>query len=198
MQQKEIVMSRLTWAAAIALGLMSMPALAADDAGFYAGVGVGQMNIDFSGDVDGTPISFNDGDTAFRVFGGWDFNQYFAVEAAYVDGGTASKTFDIVGVSTKVDIDVTGWDVMLRGNLPMGESAYAFAEVGMIFWDAGFKATATGVSTTASDSGDDLAYGGGFGFHLGDNAGVRIEYVKYDISDANVDAIMASFLWKFR
>lgn len=191
-------MGRITWAAALALGLIAMPALAADDQGFYSGAGVGQMTVDFSDTIDGTTVSFDDGDTAFRVFGGWDFNEYFSVEAGYVDGGTASETFTISGIDVAVDIDVTGFDVMLQGMLPMGESFYAFAKAGMIFWDADFTASSMGVSDSESDSGDDLAYGAGFGVNLGDNAAVRVEYVMYDISDADVDSIMASILWKFR
>lgn len=191
-------MSRITWAVALALGLVSMPALAADDQGFYGGVGVGEVSIDFSGDIDGTTLSFDDGDTAFRVFGGWQFSEYFSAEAGYVDGGTASETLNISGTPVAVDIEVTGFDVMLRGTLPMGEMFYAFAEAGMIFWDADFIASAMGVSDRVSDSGEDAGYGAGFGIDIGDNASVRVEYVRYDISDADVDSIMAIVLWKFR
>lgn len=190
-------MSKLTWAVAMALGLISMPALAADDQGFYAGAGVGQMNVDFSGDLDGTSLSFDDGDTAFRVFGGWQFNENFGLEGGYIDGGTASEQFTFEGVDVDVDIDVTGFDLMLRGILPMGESFFAFAQAGGIFWDADFEASAEGVSESDSDSGEDFAYGAGFGFNFGENAGVRLEYNFYDVSDADVEAFMGSFFWKF-
>jgi len=189
-------MSRITWAAALALGLVSMPALAAEDQGFYAGAGAGQFSIDFSGDLLGTSISFDDSDTAFRVFGGWQFNEFFAVEGGYVDGGTASETLNVGGTDVDFDIDMTGFDLMLRGTLPMGESFYGFAEAGMVFWDADFSATSGGSTASDSDSGDDFAYGAGFGFDFSDNAGVRVEYVLYDISDVDVDSIMASFLWR--
>lgn len=191
-------MSTRTWVASIALGLIAMPALAADDQGFYAGAGAGEFSIDFSGDLLGTPVSFSDSDTAFRVFGGWQFNEFVALEAGYVDGGTASETLSIGGSSVNVDIDMTGFDLMLRGTLPMGESFYGFAQAGMIFWDADLSATSGGSTARDSDSGDDFAYGAGFGFNFSDNAGVRAEYVVYDISDVDVDSIMASFLWKFR
>lgn len=190
-------MSKLTWAVAMALGLISMPALAAEDQGFYAGAGAGQLSVDSSGDIDGTAFSFDDSDTAFRIFGGWQFNENFGLEAGYVDGGSASETFNIAGTDVDVDIDVTGFDLMLRGVLPMGESFFAFAQAGVIFWDADFKASALGTSESDSDSGEDLAYGAGIGFNFGENAGVRAEYVLYDISDADVDAIFGSIFWKF-
>lgn len=190
-------MNRLTWAVAMALGLISMPALAADDQGFYAGAGAGQLSVDFSGDIDGTSFSFDDGDTAFRIFGGWQFNENFGLEAGYVDGGSASETFNIEGTDVDVDIDVTGIDLMLRGVLPVGESFFAFAQAGVIFWDADFKASALGVSESDSDSGEDLIYGAGIGFNFSENAGVRAEYMMYDISDTDVDSILASIFWKF-
>ena len=190
-------MTKLTWAVAMALGLISMPALAADDQGFYAGAGAGQVSVDFGGDLDGTSFSFDDSDTAFRVFGGWQLNENFGLEAGYIDGGSASETFNIEGTDVDVDIDVTGFDLMLRGVLPIGESFFAFAQVGGIFWDADFKASALGASESDSDSGEDLAYGAGFGFNFGENAGVRFDYTFYDVADADVEAIMGSIYWKF-
>jgi OOP family OmpA-OmpF porin len=190
-------MSKLTSAVAMALGLIAMPALAADDQGFYAGAGAGQLSVDFSGDIDGTLFSFDDSDTAFRVFGGWQFNENFGLEAGYVDGGSATETFNIEGTDVDVDIDVTGIDLLLRGILPMGESFFAFAQAGVIFWDADFKASALGTSESDSDSGEDLAYGAGIGFNFSENAGVRAEYMIYDISGTDVDSILASIFWKF-
>jgi OmpA-OmpF porin, OOP family len=190
-------MSKLTWAAAMVLGLITTPALAADYQGFYAGAGAGQMSVDSDADLDGTSLSFDDSDTAFRIFGGWQFNENFGIEAGYVDGGKASETIDVDGTDVDVDIEVTGVDLMLRGVLPIGDSFFAFAQVGGIFWDADFTASAGGESISDSDSGEDLAYGAGMGFNFGENAGVRAEYMLYDVSDADVDSILVSFFWKF-
>jgi OOP family OmpA-OmpF porin len=153
--------------------------------------------VESSGDINGTTFSFDDSDTAFRIFGGWQFTENLGLEAGYVDGGSASETFNIAGTDVDVDIDVTGVDLMLRGVLPMGESFFAFAQAGVIFWDADFEASAPGVSESDSDSGEDLAYGAGIGFNFSENAGVRAEYTIYDISGADVDSILASIFWKF-
>ena len=184
----------------MALGLISMPALAADDQGFYAGAGIGELSVDFEGDLDESPLSFDDGDTAFRVFGGWQFNENFGLEGGYIDGGTASEQIFFEGFDVDVDIGVTGFDLMLRGILPLGESFFAFAQVGGIFWDADFKTRDVSSSAEGerdSDSGEDLAYGAGFGFNFGENAGVRLDYTFYDITEADVEALMASIFWKF-
>jgi hypothetical protein len=47
--------------------------------GFYAGVGIGQSSIGIG--------EFDDSDRSFKVFGGYTFNDYFAVELGYFGGG---------------------------------------------------------------------------------------------------------------
>ena len=56
------------------------------DPGFYVGAGVGQSKIEAD------DINFDEDDTGFKVFGGYQFNKYFAVELAYIDGGNADKS----------------------------------------------------------------------------------------------------------
>lgn len=199
-------MKKITLAVAAALALGAAPAMA-QDSGFYAGVGVGTFNLD-AGDVDG--FDFDENDTGFRVFGGWEFNQYFGIEAGYDSGAKTSDTVgDIAvdGAEADIDLDVNGFDLMLVGTLPIGETFYAFGKVGMIAWDAELDAEVReddgegGVITTllsADDSGEDFAYGGGFGMNLGENVRAQAEYTAYDISDVDADFISASIIWRFR
>jgi OOP family OmpA-OmpF porin len=200
-------MSRITWAIAMALGLISAPALAADDQGFYAGAGAGLFGVEVSDFESG--IGFDDDDTGFRVFGGWQFSEFFGVEAGYADGGTASETIGdlaTLGIEADVDIDVSGFDVLLTGTVPFSDMFYGYAKVGMLFWDADGNATLReddgdgGVIVTEdsfSDSGNDLAYGAGLGLDFNDQFGVRVEYMWYDVSDADADFISANVLVRF-
>ena len=87
------------------------------------------------------------------VFGGYDFMRYFGVEAAYMDGGSPSDH----GFS----VDLTGWDLAVRGILPIGDRGEVFAKLGWVWWDADFEGF-------GSDSGDDLLYGVGGGYRLTD------------------------------
>jgi OOP family OmpA-OmpF porin len=187
---------------------LSAPAWAADDAGFYGGVGAGQFGVDV-GDFE-SGIGFDDGDTGFRLFGGWQFNPYFGVELGYLDGGSASETIGdlaTLGIEADVAIDVSGFDLYLTGTVPLGEMFYFYGKVGMMSWDADLAVTlredngAGGVITTmdsGSESDEDVGFGGGFGFNFGDNASVRVEYVTIDISDADGDFVSANLLWRFR
>jgi hypothetical protein len=77
-----MIMKFVFTAVASALLLSATPAMAADGTGFYVGAGVGSMGVDvgeFSGD-----------DTSFKIFGGWDFNQFLGGELEYIDGGGAA------------------------------------------------------------------------------------------------------------
>jgi OOP family OmpA-OmpF porin len=200
-------MRRITWAAALALGLITAPALAADDQGFYAGAGAGLFGVEVSEFETG--LDFDADDTGFRLFGGWQFNEYFGVEAGYGDGGTASETIgDLAtfGIEADVDIDVSGFDILLTGTLPFSDTFYGYAKAGMFFWDADIAATLReddglgGVIVTqdsASESGDDLAYGVGLGMDFSENFGVRLEYMIYDVSDADADFLSANVLMRF-
>lgn len=165
-------------AVASALLLSATPAMAADGTGFYVGAGVGSMSVDvgdFSGD-----------DTAFKVFGGWDFNQYIGGELEYIDGGTAE---DLGG-----KVDVTGFNASLKGAYPFTEQFSVFGKIGMIFWDA--DASAGGIS--GSDSGEDFSWGVGAAYDFTDNFGGRIEYQGFEIQDTDtVDLISASVVFKF-
>ena len=149
------------------------PAMA-DDAGFYVGAGVGEFGLEIDG--------FDDSDTAFKVFGGYQFIKYLGVELEYIDGGTA-EDFGL-------KVDVSGFNLSLMGILPVGERFDLFAKLGMIAWDA----DAPGIG---SDSGEDLSWGIGAGYAFTDNLGARLEYQGFEIEDADGDMISIGMCWKF-
>ena len=197
-------MKKFICAGATALALISAQAMAED---FYVGAGAGIFGVDVGEVEEG--IDFDEDDTGFRAFGGWQFHKNFGVELGYVDGGSASATvgdIDVDGIEADINVDVSGIDLFLTGTMPIGESFYAFAKAGMVSWDADLDAVIReddgegGVIETelsASDSGEDPAYGAGFGFNLGENAKVQVDYTFYDVGEVDADFLAASVLWKF-
>ena len=128
------------WVCAAVLALVSAPAMAVDDGGFYAGVGAGEFGVSFSDSTTG--LDFDEGDTGIRIFGGWQLNSNFGIEAGYADGGTASETLGDIAVNlieADIDIDVSGLDLYFTGKLPMGDMFYAYGKLGGVFWDADAK-----------------------------------------------------------
>jgi OOP family OmpA-OmpF porin len=206
-------MNKISLAVAAALALVAAPAMADDEAGFYAGVGAGVFGVEADDDDVDAALNdiFDEDDTGFRVFGGWQFNQYFGIEAGYDSGAGVDKTLgDITtdGIEADLDIDVSGFDVMLVGTLPIGDTFYGFLKAGMLAWDVEADAVIReddgegGVITTTlsgDDTGEDPAYGGGFGMNLGDNARVQVEYTVYDFtSGIEGDFLSGNFVWRFK
>lgn len=177
--------------------LASAPAIAAEDGGFYVGAGAGSFGVDVSDVEEG--IAFNDDDTSFKLFGGYNFNKYFGVELEYLDGGTASESYDLgEGATLDIDIDTSGFNASIVGMIPIGERFNLFAKLGMIFWDVDYSADFDGVIFDESDSGEDLSWGLGAGFDFTERFGARIEYQEFDVHDADsVDLISASVTWSF-
>lgn len=169
---------RFNFAFVAALALLASPAWAAPEgSGFYAGAGIG------ASDLAASHFSFSGSDFAFKVFGGYDFMKYVGVEAAYMDGGSPSDH--------GANVDVTGWDLAVRGMLPITDSFELFAKLGYVWWDL----SAHGYG---DDNGDDLMYGVGVGYRFGDHLGLRGEWERMDIQDTSrADLWTASMYWKF-
>lgn len=209
-------MKRIALALAVAIGLASIPAMAADP-GFYVGAGVGQFNVEIDsvdlGDQSGS-IDFDDDDTGFKIFGGYQFLPWLGAELGYVDGGTASESYtdpDLGGA--KLDVDVSAVTLAAVGTLPIGDMFELYGKLGMAFWQGDLDASITGAvcdellaigescSDSADDDGEDFYYGVGAGINIGEQFNVRIEYEVFEIDPQDVEAdanfLSASAVYRF-
>ncbi|MGB1238825.1 MAG: porin family protein [Pseudomonadales bacterium] len=135
------------------------PLTQAEDAGFYAGASIGRMAIDFD------ETSLNDATTnVAKLFVGYDFNRYLALEGTYYDASTY-KT------NTAVKGDVSGYAVSIVGNLPVAENTKLFAKIG--HFDGRDKWHDDTVNGTIDKDG--AIFGLGASYSLGDWA-IRAEY----------------------
>lgn len=179
---------RIGLCALATLGLMIGTAAQAEVApGFYAGVGIGNSKLDFEDEELG--IDFDADDTGFKIFGGYNFNQYFGVEAAYVNGG--QPTDDVFGVD--VEFELTGFIGSVVGRVPVGDTFALFGKVGFASYDV--EVSALGESEDESES--DMAYGFGGALTFAERWEVRVEYEAIDVSDGDFNMISLSGLYRF-
>jgi len=118
-----------------------MTAHAADDRGAYVGAGVGE--------------TLNNSQTAYKIFGGYGFNRYFAIEAQYFDS-SGNQNF-ILG-SGSYSTSNSGFIVSAVGILPIGDSFELFSKLGAAFFDA--KVSAFGAKKSYSEAA--YAVGGSY------------------------------------
>lgn len=194
-------MKKLAFAVFAALGLLALPATA-QDSYFYAGAGVGQasVNTDSVEIIEGQRYKFDANDTAFKIFGGWNFNKYIGLELDYMDLGnpTDKKTFTDgeISVAAKTEIGVTAWAPYVVGTLPLGIFELS-GKVGYAFYDVSGHVSADGQKGHFSDSDQDFAWGVGAGMTFFDHLNAKLEYEAVEISGAQVDAFWLTGAWRF-
>lgn len=181
---------------------------------FYVGGSAGRSEIDneivfpgliTSGTVDGK-------NTGYKIFGGYEFNQYFAVEISLLDLGRAKYSGFYVGAPvTSGKVDVVGLNGSAVGMVPVSESFSLFGKLGVFAWEASWSDVTGGVPLKAQDNGADLSIGIGFNINFTKNFSARFELERFKAgggedyssgspnltSSANIDFVSFGLLFKF-
>ncbi|WP_129647401.1 porin family protein [Peristeroidobacter agariperforans] len=184
------------------LGLLaSTNVLAEIQPGFYAGVGVGTATIELDTiEVDDDfDFKFDADDTAFKVFGGYNFNQYFAIEATYYDGGEQEETIiSFPGFNSSIEVGTSGLIASAIGRVPLGDLFSLYGKLGFASYDAEIKTLVNGDVVFEEDgSDDDVAYGVGASFNIGSQFELRAEYEAISLSDGDFTLLSVNGLFKF-
>ena len=166
---------------ALLAGASAFGANAPDDKGFYAGAGVGQSFVDEAG--------YDDEDTAFSVFGGYQFNRYFAVEGAYTDFGKIEP--EALGS----DLEADAASITAVGIVPITDKFSAYAKAGFSRWNLDTELPA--VTGTQDDSGTDPTYGLGVQYNITDAVSLRGEYNRFEVEDIDLDVAQLQVRYSF-
>lgn len=155
--------------------LVTQSASAADN-GFYLGLSAGQTQV--KGD-EYDEVELSGDDLGYKVFAGYRFLTFLAVEGSYVDFGAPDEE----SADERYELDLTGFDLYAMGLVPLG-IADIFVKVGVVDWDADLTTSIGGVPGTVSDDGTDPAYGLGFQLRFGSfTARAEVEY--FDVESTN-------------
>ena len=201
----------------IALAAIVIPSAAADDSGWYAGFNVGQSRAKIddarinSGLVGGgfttSSIADDNHDLGYKIYGGYQFIRYFAVEGGYVDlGEFGFKASTQPPGMLSGNIKIKGLDFDAVGILPVTERFSAFGRFGLIYADAKDSFSGSGSVNVLNPSRHKYApnykFGAGLEYDFTRSFGMRAEAERYRIDDAvgnkgDVDLFSAGLLYRF-
>ena len=183
--------------AALALALPAA-AQSINTSAFYAGASIGQSKYNTDCPA---PLSCDDKDTAFKLFGGYSFNQNWAAELGYQDLGKAKFT----GPGGTDELKGTAFDLTAVFSWPFSSTGFS------VFGRAGLYTGKLELSGPdhGSKSTTDLTYGLGGGYEINRNLGLRAEWQRYskmkahnDVTgaetDGDVDALSIGILYRFQ
>ena len=114
------------------LGTLTLAAQAAPNDGIvgpYARVEVGRSNLGLSSTL--PQASSDEHGQAFKVFGGYRFNENLGVEAGYAALGSFSESVTVGGASVRQDGKARSIFGAATGRLPLGESFALHGRLGL-------------------------------------------------------------------
>lgn len=180
------------------LGLLAFHAQSQDQSFYYGGLSVGQSQTNLEEDritqsqtgnsLTVTNISRNERDTAYRLFAGYQFNEFYALEGGYFTLGkphftaTTSPTGTLDG-----EVKLQGWNMDLIGLLPFTPSLSALARVGVHHTKASDQFRGTGAVTPSdpspSESQTSYKFGAGLQYAFTPSVLIRAELERYRVPD---------------
>ncbi len=203
----------------VGLVMSYSPVLYARTSGAYFGVGLARasVNIDamtfetlpYSYIFTGKPIFFTASQdnaatgTSWSMYGGYQLNRYFSVEALYQPLGEYARSGSnrglvdpnlthIAGLGTQVSLSISdidrlklqGYGLTAVGSYPVADYIFLFGKAGAFHWDAKLERSTTFSSTTLNktrlltetDSGISPMYGVGLRIDVSRSLSVRGEW----------------------
>jgi len=198
------------------------PAVHAQGPGFYLGAGYGITSVDTSnmeiaeGMVAADPtydpypsVNADTEDTGWKIYLGYQFNDYFAVEVEYADLGSYHGSYEATFTDPYYGEygfengtfhgSADGYGVSAVGLLPLNDRFELFGKVGVFKWKAKGGSDWYGTSyydhdtvsvaqygeynfegsESGSDDGTDLMFGAGAKWHINDRFALRAEWERF-------------------
>jgi OOP family OmpA-OmpF porin len=143
-----------------------------------------------------TPAAFpaTDKDTAWKVFGSYQFNRYFAVEGGYANLGEATASAPGVTVTD----EATAFEVVAVGMYPVIDRLSVYGKVGLFRGEIERSSNNPAVDT-GTNSQTDITFGVGLRYDITRQIAVRAEWQRYtDVGElTDIDVISIGALFKF-
>lgn len=200
------------------LGTLTVATALAQDGGYsYGGIGVGQSRSkineqDVATTLIGPGVTTNvltrdRRDTAYKLFGGYQFNRNFAIEAGYFDLGQFGFTADTSNESTlAAQVRAQGLNLDLVGTMPLSDRWSALGRIGAAYTRVRDNFSGTAVPSLADPvsrrNSTNLKVGVGLQYAFSPSFLLRGEVERYRIDGpisrhANVDTVSLSMVFPF-
>jgi OOP family OmpA-OmpF porin len=158
-----------------AAGVLGAVSASAADYGWYIGGNVGQSK--FKEDCGG--LTCDDTDTGYKLYGGYSFNKYLALELGYVDLGKTTFSGTVLGTPARGDIKGSGVNFGVVGTAPFGSGWAAFGKLGVISGEAKASVAIPGASGSLKETSTEISYGVGVSYDVTPAGAVRGEWDRY-------------------
>ena len=204
------------------IGFASLAAIAsncalADETGWYGGANIGRSSatIDDPRITSGlarsglstTSIADRDRDTAYKIYGGYQFNKYIGLEGGYFDLGKFGFTANTLPLGTlNGTTRMRGFNLDAVGTLPLSEKFSALGRIGINNAQTRDAFTGTGAVnvTNPNPNKRDTNYklGVGLQYAFNDALAMRGEIERYRVNDAignkgHVDVFSVGLVYSF-
>lgn len=179
--------------------LIAVSSFAQEGGYYYGGLSLGQSRakIDearitanlLAGGLTSTAMTRDDSDTAYRLFGGYQFNPNFALEGGFFSLGKFGFTSTTLPAGTlKGQIKLQGLNLDLVGTLPLSERWSVIGRVGAQYARARDTFSGSGavrvLNPSPSKSAANYKFGAGLQYAFSPSFLVRGEAERYRINDA--------------
>lgn len=160
----------------------------------YIGLGVGAAlyKADLTGIGGG---ELDDNGLGTKIYGGYSFNKYIAVEAGIYKFAEASAAFSSVpGPTASAEVTMNGVGAYAVGSYPLNRELNLMAKLGLINWDADLRLN----NTLLENSGTDLAYAIAASFAFTKELLATVEWEFFDSDNPELSMVSAGFRYNFR
>ena len=199
------------------LAVIASSTAVADDSGWYGGANIGRSSATIdnaritsglaSSGLSTTSIANRDRDTAYKIYGGYQFNKYIGLEGGYFDLGKFGFTANTLPLGTlNGNTRLRGFNLDAVGTLPLSERFSALGRIGINNAQARDSFTGTGAVnvTNPNPSKRDTNYklGVGVQYAFSDALAMRAEMERYRVNDAignrgHVDVVSVGLVYSF-
>lgn len=179
------------------------------DEGWYLGGSVGAATLKAETEGINANGSENNSATGYKVVGGYQFSQRWAVEAQYQDLGTWGYRNSSGNGAGTAQAKITGLGISAVGRFPISRDMSVFGKLGAV--QQTFDASASNLSGTSSSSGrftkTTPLLGIGLEYALSPTVSLRAEYEYFGLPtlaerdtrkvQANTELLSAGLIYRF-